>query len=130
MSHTCRTYAALLLVAAAIAAIAAVLIPAPASAMEVGAPSGRYTSAACADMGGAQDPDQVWIVHVVGCGTDVDEATAAHLLVLRNAVCEGLTAHVPAARMVDVLTAELGGNRTDAVTVFTDANVWCSSAGQ
>jgi hypothetical protein len=40
-------------------------------------------------------------------------------------VCEGLTAHVPAADMVDQLTADLG-DRADAVTLFTDANVWCA----
>lgn len=125
MSHTCRTYAALVLVAAAIAAIALVLMPAPASAMTGGTPAGRYTST-CADLGGAVSPDRAFAAHVVGCGTDVDGATVAHLALLRDAVCEGLSAHVPAARMVDRLAGELG-DRTDAVTLFTDASVWCAS---
>lgn len=129
MSHTCRTYAALLLVAAAIAAIAAVLMPAPASAVETHTATGRYTSAACTGPGGAQTPDRTFAEHVVGCGTELDAVTAARLVFLRDAVCEGLTARVPAARMVDRLAGELG-SRTDAVTLFTDANVWCSAAAQ
>jgi hypothetical protein len=126
MPSTCRTYAALLLVAAALAAIAAVLMPAPASAMETHAPTGRYTSAACASPDGAQTTDRTFAEHVVGCGTELDAATVTHLVLLRDAVCDGLTAHVPAARMVEVLTAELSGDRTQAVTLFTDANVACS----
>jgi hypothetical protein len=97
MPSTCRAYAALLLVAAALAAIAAVLMPAPASAMETHAPAGRYTSAACASPGGAQTADRTFAEHVVGCGTELDAVTVAHLALLRDAVCEGLTAHVPAA---------------------------------
>jgi putative Ca2+/H+ antiporter (TMEM165/GDT1 family) len=126
MPSTCRTYAALLLVAAALAAIAAVLMPAPASAMETHAPTGRYTSAACASPDGAQTTDRTFAEHVVGCGTELDAVTVAHLAFLRDAVCEGLSAHVPADRMVDRLAGELG-DRTQAVTLFTDANVWCTS---
>lgn len=129
MSHTCRTYAALVLVALGIAAIAAVLMPSPAFAIESAPTTGRYTSAACTGLGGAQSPDRTFAEHVVGCGTEIDSATVAHLALLRDAVCEGLAAHVPAARMVDRLAGELG-SRTDAVTLFTDANVWCSAAGQ
>jgi len=126
MPKTCRPYAALLLIAAAIAAIAAVLMPAPASAMEVGTSGGRYTSAACSSMEGAASADRVFAEHVVGCGTEIDGATVARLALLRDAVCEGLAARVPAARMVDRLAGELG-DRTDAVTLFTDASVWCAS---
>jgi hypothetical protein len=126
MSHTCRTYAAALLVAAAIAALGALLMPTPASAMEAGTSADRYTSEGCGTPGGAQTPDRVFAEHVVGCATELDGVTVARLALLRDAVCEGLAAHVPAARMVDRLAGELG-DRTQAVTLFTDANVWCGA---
>lgn len=123
--RTARLYAALLAIAAAFAALFAVLAPA-AGAATVQPAAGRYTST-CADAPGAQTPDRAWVAHVVGCATEVDDATATHLVVLRDATCDGLTAQVPAARIVAVLAAELGGDRTEAVTVFTDAAVWCAT---
>jgi hypothetical protein len=122
---TARRYAAVLLVAAAFAGLAVLLMPNPASALETHAPAGRYTSEACTGLGGAQTADRTFAEHVVGCGTELDAVTVARLALLRDSVCEGLTAHVPAADMVDQLTADLG-DRADAVTLFTDANVWCA----
>lgn len=123
--RTARLYAAVLLIAAAFAALFAALAPA-AGAASTHQAAGRYT-ATCAELPGATAPDRAWVAHVVGCATEVDTATVTHLVVLRDATCEGLAARVPAARIVAVLAAELG-DRTQAVTLFTDASVWCAQA--
>jgi len=121
--HTACRYATVLLIAAAIAALGALLMPTPASAVEPNPTVGRYTSTCMTT--GATSPDRAFAEAVVGCGTEVSDATVRLLATLRDQVCEGLRAHVPAARMVNYLTAVLG-NRTEAVTLFTDANVWCA----
>lgn len=86
---------------------------------------GRYPHAACDLSEGAVNPDLTWVGHVVGCGTDVSREQIDHLLTLRNAGCEGIRAAVPASRIVEVFTAELGGDRTEAVTLLTATSVYC-----
>lgn len=121
--RTVRNYAALLVLAAGFAALFSVLAPG-ASAATTTTHAGRYPHAACDLSGGAVNPDLTWVGHVVGCDTDVPQEVIDHLLVLRQAGCEGIRANVPASRIVAVFAAELG-DRTEAVTLLTATSVWC-----
>lgn len=125
-----RSAAGLLAVMAAFAALFVILSPAPAahamsSAGQPTSSGGRYPHT-CAEPvpGGAVPADLTWVTHVVGCGVDLDAATVDHLIVLRDAGCEGLRAGVPVRRILDVFTAELG-SRTEAVTLLTAVSVYC-----
>lgn len=125
-SHAFRSAAALLLVAAGFALLAALLMPAPAAhAMTAGEHSaahhGRYPYPTC--LGGAVSADRAWAEHVVGCGTELTSAQVATIIELRDQGTEGLTAGVPARTIVDHF-AEVLGDRTDAVTLWTATSVY------
>jgi hypothetical protein len=126
--RTFRLYTALVVLAGLFGLLFAVLSGGVANAATLGAgdTAGRYPHAACLDpSSGATNADLTWVSHVTGCGTDVPAEVVMHLLTLRNAGCEGIRANVPASRIVDVFAAELGGNRTEAVTLFTATSVYC-----
>lgn len=128
MNRTHATTAGLFaLVAAGLALIAVLLMPAPpAHAMPTGEHNasqlhGRYPYPTCD--GGAVSANRAWAEHVVGCGTELTSEQVAVIIELRDLGAEGLTAGVPARQIVDHFAAVLG-DRTEAVTLWTATAVY------
>lgn len=92
MIATLRTYAAFLLVAAALAAVAAILLPAPA------AHAGTGVSATVAILDAAQPTG----------GDNLTAEQARVALATADQVCEGYTAHVPGKVMARTIADASG----------------------
>jgi hypothetical protein len=102
MRRTVTTAALLAVVAAGIGLLAALLMPAPASALQTPADPAPRVSAP-ADAPQAADG---FLTALLG-DTEVDPAVAAELSLAADRVCEGVTAGVDRATMATTLSAEL-----------------------
>lgn len=117
MTRTIATAAALLaLIGAAVALIAALLMPNPASAVSAPAP---VPATATGELDG--------FLAALAPSTDLSPEQAADLLAAADLVCEGVTAEVPVMVMADTLAADLGLTDEEARhLVNTAATVYCT----
>lgn len=113
--RTVRLAAALLLVAAAIAAIGALLMPNPTADSTASRPAARTVHAAV-------NPDSAFLT-ALDPGADLPPARAAALTEAGQLVCEGFTADVPVSVMTRTLMDRYALTGEEAMRLVNTAGV-------